>query len=120
MGMSKRDQIRERCRKAQVRNRIIVIALVVLGAAFVTFPLVLPGVKLSQAAKATQTAMNGDPIVVTPRAFTVKVDGTHLGDPNAKVKVVAYEDFRCSSCLNYTENIEPTIIQNYVDTGKVY
>ena len=52
--------------------------------------------------------------------FTAKVDGTHLGDPNAPVKVVAYEDFRCSSCLSYTENIEPTIIQNYVDTGKVY
>jgi len=120
MGMSKREQIRERRRRAQVRSRIIVIALVVVGAAFVTFALVLPGVKLSQQARATQTAMNGDPVVVTPRAYSAKVDGTHLGDPNAPVKVVAYEDFRCSSCLSYTENIEPTIIQNYVDTGKVY
>ena len=32
----------------------------------------------------------------------------------------AYEDFRCSACLYFTQNIEPQIIQNYVETGKVY
>src|SRR5512140_478773 len=118
--MSKRQEIREQRRKAQARNRIIFIALVVVGAAFVTFALILPGIKLSQNAQATQTALNGNPVVVTPRAFTAKVDGVHLGDPNAPVKVVAYEDFRCSSCLSYSQAIEPTVIQNYVDTGKVY
>lgn len=120
MGMSKREQIRERRRKAKTRSRIIIISLVVLGAAFVTFALVLPGIKISQNAKATQAAENADPIVPTPKAYTVKIDGTHLGDPNAPVKLVAYEDFRCSSCLAYTETIEPTVIQNYVNTGKVY
>ena len=44
----------------------------------------------------------------------------HLGDPNAPVKVDVYEDFRCSACLYYTQNVEPQIIQNYVETGKVY
>jgi protein-disulfide isomerase len=48
------------------------------------------------------------------------VDGVHLGDPNAPVKVDAYEDFRCVACLSYVQNIEPQIIQNYVETGKVY
>ena len=118
--MSKRQEIREQRRRARVRSRIILIGLVVIGAAFVTFALVLPGMKLSQAARATQTALNGDPVVATPRTYTAKIDGVHLGDPNAPVKVVAYEDFRCSSCLAYTENIEPGLIQNYVDTGKVY
>ena len=32
----------------------------------------------------------------------------------------AYEDFRCSACLFYTQNIEPLVLQNYVETGKVY
>jgi protein-disulfide isomerase len=75
------------------------------------------------AASATQAALNATPIpivTVTPRTFTAKVDGLNLGDPNAPVKVVAYEDFRCSVCRLYTENIEPAIIQNYVDTGKIY
>ncbi len=118
--MSKRQEIRERHRRQRARNRYIVFGLVVIAAAFITFALVLPGVKTAQEAAATQTIANGNPIVVTPRAFTVKVDGVHLGDPNAPVKLVAYEDFRCSICLNYTQTIEPTIIQNYVDTGKVY
>jgi protein-disulfide isomerase len=118
--MSKRQELRDRRRKAQARSRIIVIALVVVGAAFVTFALVLPGINISRNAAATQTVLNGNPVLVTPRAFKAKVDGVHLGDPNAPVKVVAYEDFRCSSCLSYTENIEPAVIQNYIDTGKVY
>jgi len=118
--MSKRQEIRERRRKAQFRNRIIVIGLVIISAVLITFALVLPGVTLAKNASATQTLLNGDPVVVTPQALTAKVDGRNLGDPNAPVKVVAYEDFRCSSCLSFTQNIEPTIIKNYVETGKVY
>jgi protein-disulfide isomerase len=34
--------------------------------------------------------------------------------------VDVYEDFRCSACLYYTQNIEPLVIQNYVEAGKVY
>ena len=119
--MSKRQEIRAQRRRAQIRNRLALIGLAVIAAAFVTFALVLPGVRLTQAVNATQTALNGDPLVVTPKPYyTAKVDDTHLGDPNAPVKVIAYEDFRCSSCLAYTENIEPKVIQDYVNTGKVY
>jgi protein-disulfide isomerase len=118
--MSKRQEMRERRRKAQIRNRIIVIGLVIIGAVLITFALVLPGVTLAKNASATQTIESGNPIVITPQAFTAKVDGTNMGDPNAPVKVVAYEDFRCSSCLAYTQNIEPSIIKDYVETGKVY
>jgi protein-disulfide isomerase len=48
------------------------------------------------------------------------VDGLHLGDPNAPVKVDVYEDFRCSACKYYTQNFETQIIQTYVETGKIY
>ncbi len=44
----------------------------------------------------------------------------HLGDPNAPVKVDAYEDFRCSASAYYEQTVEPQIIQDYVETGKVY
>ncbi len=122
--MSKRQEIRERRRKEKVRNRIIIILLVVLGAAMVTFALVLPSIRTAQeAANATRTAENSTPVPVitrTPRTFTTKVDGVHLGDPNAPVKVDEYADFRCSACLYYFQNVEPQVIQNYVDTGKVY
>lgn len=123
--MSKRQEIRERHRKEQLRNRILVIVLVVVGALLITFALILPSMNNSRtaAAIATETTENATavPVVaVTPRSFASKVDGPHLGDPNAPVKVDAYEDFRCSYCLYYTQNIEPGIIQKYVETGKVY
>ena len=122
--MSKRQDIRDRRRREQIRNRIIVILVVVVGALLVTFALVLPSINnATLAANATRTAANATPvpvITITPRVFTTKVDGVHLGDPNAPVKVDAYEDFRCSACLYYTQNVEPQVIQNYVDTGKAY
>ena len=122
--MSKRQEIRERRHREQIRNRIIVIVLVVVGALLVTFALILPSLNTARtAASATQTAANATPVsvvTITPRVFTTTVNGQHLGDPNAPVKLDAYEDFRCSACLYYTQSVEPQIIQNYVETGKVY
>jgi protein-disulfide isomerase len=122
--MSKRQEIRERRHREQIRNRIIVIVLVVVGALLVTFALILPSLNTARtAASATQTAANATPvpvITITPRVFNTTVNDNHLGDPNAPVKVDAFEDFRCSACLYYTQNVEPLVIQNYVETGKVY
>ena len=122
--MSKRQEIREKRHREQIRNRIIVIVLVVVGALLVTFALILPSLSTARAAaSATQTAANASPVpvvTITPRVFTTTVNGQHLGDPNAPVKVDAYEDYRCSACLYYSQNVELQIIQNYVETGKVY
>lgn len=122
--MSKRQEIRARRRREQIRNRIIIILLVVLGALLVTFALILPSIKnANAAANATKTAANYTPapvVTITPRALNTKVDGVHLGDPNAPVKVDVFSDFRCSACLFYIQNVEPQIIQNYVETGKAY
>lgn len=122
--MSKRQEIRARRRREQIRNRIIIILLVIAGALLVAFALILPSIQnATKAANATRTAENYTPppvLTITPRLINAKVDGVHLGDPNAPVKVDAYEDFRCSACLYFVQNTEPLIIQNYVETGKVY
>jgi protein-disulfide isomerase len=115
--MSKRDEIRQRRQRERIRNRILVIVLVAAGALLIAFAL-LRSLILSNQAMANATLV---PVIeVTPRTITTQVNGVHLGDPNALVKVDVYEDFRCSVCLYYTENFEPQIIQSYVDTGKVY
>ena len=118
--MNKRQNILVQRRKNQIRNRLIIIGLVIAGAALIMFALILPGVNLTQTANATLTAVYADPVVATPLAFTGKVDRNNLGDPNAPVKVVAYEDFRCSACKAYSQEVEPVIIQNYVQAGEVY
>ena len=115
--MSKRQEIRERRQRERIRNRILVIILVAAGALLIAFAFIRPLILNTQA---TANATLVPVIQITPRAFTTTVNGVHLGDPNAKVKIDVYEDFRCSACLNYTQNYEPQIIKNYVETGKVY
>jgi len=111
--MSKRQEIRRRRQQERTRNRILVIVLVAAGALLIAFAFIRPLVLKTQATPV--------PVVsTTPKAIYMQADGVHLGDPNAPVKIDVYEDFRCSACLNYSTNYEPMIIQNYVNTGKVY
>jgi protein-disulfide isomerase len=119
--MSKRHEIRARRQRQRLVNRLLVIGAVVLGVGLIAMAVILPGIQKAQAANALATNAAQTPVVqVTPRVITAQVNGTSLGDPNAPVKVDVYEDFRCSACMYYTQKYEPTVIQNYVDTGKVY
>jgi protein-disulfide isomerase len=115
--MSKRQEIRQRRQREKTRNRLLVIALVAAGALLVAFGFIRPMILRTQA---TANATLVPVISITPKAINTQVDGLHLGDPNAPVKIDVYEDFRCSACLTYTQNYEPQIIQTYIETGKVY
>jgi protein-disulfide isomerase len=119
--MSKRQEIRARRQRQKMMSRLFVIGMVVLGALLIAGALALPSINNAQNASATATSGASSPvIVVTPRVINVAVDGTHLGDPRAPVKVDIYTDFRCSACAYYTQSVEPIIIQTYVETGIVY
>jgi protein-disulfide isomerase len=61
----------------------------------------------------------GTIIQITPVAYP-NAKGTSMGDPNAKVKIDVYEDFRCSACLSFTESVEPELVTNYIETNKAY
>lgn len=41
------------------------------------------------------------------------------GNANAKVTVIEFADFRCPYCEQWFQNVEPKLIKDYVDTGKV-
>ena len=45
--------------------------------------------------------------------------GAKLGKDDAPIKLVAYEDFQCPFCLQYTANQEGELIEKYVKTGEV-
>lgn len=47
-------------------------------------------------------------------------EGLTMGDPNAPVKLVEFADFQCPGCGSYWSTMEPTIIAEYVETGKVF
>ncbi|MBV6450370.1 MAG: hypothetical protein MHPDNHAH_01094 [Anaerolineales bacterium] len=104
---SKRQMRREQVQKKEKRNKLVTIGLITLGAAFVVFAVISPQI---------QTA--GEIISVTPQELP-NADGLSLGDPNAPVTVDVYEDFQCPACQQFTESIEPLIIQYLITPGKV-
>jgi len=48
-----------------------------------------------------------------------QVSGRTWGDPAAPVRIVAFEDFQCPFCARYTQDVEPALAAEFIDTGKV-
>jgi len=102
--MGKRTRNREQKAKKTSNRRMLYIGLIAVAAiaivAVVIF-LTQPG----------QNAIAAD----RPNA-----DGMSMGDPNAAVKVEEFSDFQCPYCGAFAKNVEPTIVENYIATGKVH
>jgi protein-disulfide isomerase len=107
--MSKRQELRDKHRRQQKQQRLIIIIMVIAGALLLAAALIYPSLKPV-----------GPLTEVTPRVFDSPVSMNTLGNPDAPVKVDVWEDFQCPACKQYSEQIEPQIIKNYVDTGKVF
>ena len=46
-------------------------------------------------------------------------DQPTLGDPDAPVKLIMFENFMCEYCKAFEEDVLPRLKQEYIDTGKV-
>ncbi len=46
-----------------------------------------------------------------------QVDGRVEGDPNAPVRIVMFADFQCPFCADFSHEVEPTIREEFIDTG---
>jgi protein-disulfide isomerase len=109
---TKRQEYKQKRRKAQQRKRMTTV--LAIGGVVVVIVALLALPSLRNAA-----APIGTVIPITPVAHP-NANGTSMGDPNAPVKIVVYEDFQCPACQNYTETTEKSIIETYVATGKAY
>lgn len=104
---SKRQERREKMKKQEARNRLVMIGLITLGAALLVFAFIYPSLR--------------------PIAEVVSIDpGTHpnpddnsMGDPNAPIVIEEFSDFQCPFCERFHEQTEPLLRQYYVDTGQV-
>jgi protein-disulfide isomerase len=76
-----------------------------------------------QASAATpQTGGNTLPSTFPTPAGPVNVSAGNYpikGNSNAKVTVIEFADFRCPFCEQWFQNVEPNLIKDYVDTGKI-
>ena len=85
----------------------VVIGAVVIGGAYLL---------TNQSATVSPEGSPIPPFVVTPSGLPS--DGRTLGSADAKVTIDAWEDFRCTACFDFTTNVEPQLVTNYIKTGK--
>jgi len=60
------------------------------------------------------------PVVsVTENSYS-NANGNSMGDPNAPIQMEEFGDFQCPFCQRFHEQTEPSLIEQYVNAGKVY
>ncbi len=109
---ARQKELLEKQRLQRQKNRRYIL----LGAGAVVVILLLL-IIVPQLLKNKKPALDFIPITPVPR---LQAHGLSMGDPNAPVKLDIYEDFQCPMCKAFSEQIEPSVVQAYVDTGKVY
>jgi protein-disulfide isomerase len=96
-------------RKERNRRLVVILGIVVLLGAIVAAGAWYGG---GGTGKDTATAESGAPVKAGPASL-------RLGDPDAPVKVVIYEDFLCPFCRELETSTRDFLAEN-ADKGKVY
>ncbi len=63
---------------------------------------------------------SGPQVAPTPATIPNDTAAATLGDPNAPVTIVEYTDYQCPYCSRHVAETLPTLIRDFVDTGRVY
>lgn len=111
--MTKHMSKRQKQRATQNRSRILTIGFVIGGALLIALALILPNFNNSAKKPGTD--------VVVPETVTrPSADGLTLGDTSAPARIEVFEDFQCPACKQYSESVEPLVLERLVATGKAY
>ncbi len=105
--MKKRQIMREKRQRDARQRRLIAIGGIVLVAVAIVGWLIYQN---------TRPIGNIVTVSATPPPNS---DGSALGSPDAKVTVMAFEDFQCPNCRTFSETVESRILADYVETGKI-
>ena len=50
---------------------------------------------------------------------SIPTDGRVIGDPDAPVHLIEYGDYQCPACASFSQSVFPTLLSDYIATGKV-
>jgi protein-disulfide isomerase len=108
---------RQEARRAKRRK-----LLELVGAVAIAFAVAVGLILISQGGDDMSDSSAADfPAVVaaSPIEAGIPSDGRTLGNPDAPVTLVEYADYQCPYCGAFNRDIMPSLIRDYVATGKV-
>ncbi len=113
MTLNKRDALKaQRTKRARQRRMNTILGV---GAFIIIVIIVLISPTIYNQLKPIGNFTTITPI---PRPLA---NGKTMGDPNAKVKVLVFEDFQCPICKEFTDSVEPQMDgSTYITGGQVY
>lgn len=100
---ARRAKRQQQQRRQLIRNLLIIAGVVLLIGAGIAYAATRP---------------IGNITSITPRDIP-NPSGRQMGNPDAPVVVEVFEDFQCPVCKNFTESVEPLLVDNYVRSGNV-
>ena len=101
------------------RNRLILVAAAVGGAALVAAVLIHVAGKGSSSTTTTTSATTATTKTAASLFAGIPQHGDTLGKASAPVTLIVYEDPQCPFCRNWNVDTLPTVIDQFVRTGKI-
>jgi len=99
------------------RNRLLLLGAAVVAAAAIVGVLVVVATGGSDSASSSPTTTRSAPVKAVLAG--IRQSGTTLGSPDAPVTLVVYEDPQCPYCAQWALGTFPTVVRDYVRTGRV-
>jgi protein-disulfide isomerase len=101
------------------RKRLYLLGAAVLGAVVVAAVLIIVGTGGGSAGTTTSADTTASTTTPTDSLVGIPQSGTTLGRAAAPVTVQVFEDPQCPYCRQWNDETLPSVVANYVKTGRI-